>query len=323
VLAAIDKSLNVRVTALCDIDNGRLQAAAKTVDGDNPRLFSDYREMLDYRELDAVFVETPCYLHKEMIVAVLGSGRHCYGEKPMALTVPDLDAVVRAAAHSKVIFQIGTQLRYASPWKPAIAAVHSGVIGKPVLIRAHRHNAGDVPHDHTWFFYRETSGDPICEQAVHEFDIFNAIFQGIPVRASGFGGQALLFEPKGRDIMDHYTLSLDYGMSKLVSYSHSWISSPEVPKDGRQEVVYGDKGAIDIEDGMIYPKTGKPYKVDSKPGSDSTQLAVDDFFHCIRKDMKPLCGAEAGRNAALVALLGRMAIDEGRVVTMKELLATA
>ncbi len=230
VLAAIHKSPGVRVTALCDIDNGRLQAAAKTVEENKPRLFGDYRKMLDHRELDAVFVETPCYLHKEMIVAVLASGRHCYAEKPMALTVPDLDAVVRATAHNRMVFQIGTQLRYASPWKPAIAAIHSGVIGKPILIRAHRHYAGDVPHDHTWVFFRKQSGDPICEQAVHEFDIFNAVFQATPVRASGFGGQALLFEPRGRDIMDHYTLSLDYGMSRLVAYSHSWISSPEVPR---------------------------------------------------------------------------------------------
>jgi len=86
--------------------------------------------------------------------------------------------------------------------------------------------------------------------------------------------------------------------------------------------VYGETGAIDIEGGMIYPKTGKPYKVDPRPGSDSTQLAVDDFFRCIREGKKPLCGVEAGRNAALVALLGRMAIDEGRVVTMKQLLST-
>ena len=43
-------------------------------------------------------------------------------------------------------------------------------------------------------------------------------------------------------------------------------------------------------------------------------VAVDDFFRCIREGKKPLCDAEAGRNGALVALLGRKAIDEARVI---------
>jgi predicted dehydrogenase len=98
---------------------------------------------------------------------------------------------VKLTKSSKGIYQVGTQLPYANPWKAAIAAVHAGEIGKPIFIRAHRHNTGDLAHDHEWYFKRSMSGDTICEQAVHEFDIFNRIFQGIPERAAGFGGQAL------------------------------------------------------------------------------------------------------------------------------------
>lgn len=323
VLEAIHKSPGVRVTALCDIHAGRLNQAAARVQEDRPRLFGDYREMLDYPELDVVFVETPCYLHAEMVLAVLASGRHCYGEKPMALTVPDLNAIVQASQQSAGIYQVGTQLRYASPWQPAIKAILSGALGKPVFIRAHRHNAGDLPHDRAWLFKRELCGDTICEQAVHEFDLFNWILGGIPLRAAGFGAQSVRFAPVGRDILDNYTLSLDYGKHKTVSYSHSWISAPRVPFDGRQEIVYCEKGAVDVEGGKIYPlEGGEPIAVAPEPQGDPTQLAVDDFFRCIRQGEQPLANAEAGRNAALVALLGQKAIDEGRVVNMRELLAS-
>ena len=179
-----------------------------------------------------------------------------------------------------------------------------------------------MPHDRPWFFDRNLSGDVILEQAVHEFDLFNAAFQGIPKQAAGCGGQAVRFEPKGRNIMDHFTLALDYGKNKEVGYNHSWIA----PKGagGWRFVVYGEKGAIELQNGNIFltgSDSDKPQKVDPEPKGNSTELAVNDFFRCIREGDTPIAHTEAGRNAALVALMGRKAIYEGRIVTMTELLA--
>src|SRR5688500_17271244 len=166
IITAINASPGVRVTAICDINKTRLNDAAKVVEADKPNLFTDYRALIDCSELDAVFVETPAYLHKEMVIAVLESDRHCYGEKPMAIRVSDLNKMVKAAKRSRGIYQVGTQLRYAAPWKPAIEAVHQGAIGKPIMIRAHRHTASDIQHDHTWYFSRDESSDTICELPV-------------------------------------------------------------------------------------------------------------------------------------------------------------
>jgi len=122
----------------------------------------------------------------------------------------DIDAILEVAATSEGIFQVGTQLRYASRWQPAIETVLGGQLGQPIMIRAYRHHVGDYPCDRRWLFYRRYSGDTILEQAVHEFDLFNRVLGGIPVRASGFGGLGLWLEPDDRDTLDHYTLSLDY-----------------------------------------------------------------------------------------------------------------
>jgi hypothetical protein len=87
------------------------------------------------------------------------------------------------------------------------------------------------------------------------------------------------------------------------------------------EMVYCEKGVVDIHGGRIYPRNGEARDVDPEPSGESTQAAVNDFFRCIREKDEPLANAEAGRNGALTGLLGRMALDEERVVTMKELLA--
>lgn len=321
VLEAINNVPGVRVTAICDIDEAKTKAAAAKVAADEPRLFRDYQELIKLDQLDVVFVETPCHLHANMVVDVVASGRHCYGEKPMALSVADVERVVRAVEASRKVYQVGTQLPYAAPWFGAIKAVNEGAIGKPIFVRAHRMNGGDLPHHIPWFFDRKLCGDIILEQAVHEFDIFNALLQDIPERACGFGGQAMMFEPPGRNIRDHYAVVLDYGKDRKVSYSHVYISVSNVPCDGRSEFVYGTDGVVDVEHGMIYPRKGKPREVEQEPKGDSTQLAVNHFFDCVRHGRRPLTDVTRGRNGALVGLLGLKALDTGRTVTMKELLS--
>ncbi|UCD27417.1 MAG: Gfo/Idh/MocA family oxidoreductase [Planctomycetota bacterium] len=327
ILNALKNVPGARVTALCDIDAKNLNQASEIVADDNPKLFKDYRKMLDFKDLDAVFVATPCHLHKVMFVAVLKSGRHCYGEKPMALNVADLNEIVRVSKSSKGIFQIGTQLRYDGKARAAVRAIHEGKIGKPIFIRMSRHNDWDMAHDRKWLFKRKFSGDTIVEQAVHEFDACNWVFKGVAVRAAGFGGQAVLFEPEGRDLMDHYTLSLDYGKNKKVSYSHSWISGSKAPINNIQLAVLGSEATIDLLQATIYPRTGRRFdktesiKLEPELKGHRNRLAVEAFFDCCRQGKKPLANVETGRDATLVALLGRMALDTERVVTMKELLA--
>ena len=320
-LRAITKIPGIRVTALCNTNKERLGQGARIAEAHKPTTFDNYRKLLDHKDLDAVFVVTPCNLHKEMAVATLESGRHCYCEKPIAITVADLEALGKVVRGTDRVFQVGLQLRYGAPWAPTVRAVREGAIGKPVLIRAHRYNVRDIAPHKTWFFKRAESGDIIVEQAVHEFDLFNWVFGKLPTRAAGFGGRAVQNKP-ARDIMDHYTLSLEYGPNQRVSYSHCWFGSASDPHPGRQELVFGDGKMADLEAGKIHDRLSKEITPvnGGGPRSDPTSLAIADFRRCIREKKPPLSDFEAGRNCVLTALLGRRAIDEGRAVTMKELL---
>lgn len=318
-LKAIREIKGVHVAALCDIHEGRLAQGVKLVEDHKPATFSDYRKLLDQKSIDAVFIATPCNLHAQMAIDTLESGKHCYCEKPLALSVADLDRIASADARCKPILQVGLQLRYAHPFTTAAHAVHAGKIGEPVLIRAHRHNTSDIAPHKTWFFDRKQSGDIICEQAVHEFDQFNWAFGKLPERAAGFGGRAVLNDPP-RNIMDHYTLTLDYGGNKRVSYSHCWFASPADPNSGRRTVLEGSTHSIDLEKAELYPRGSRQVQVLPGERVDSTLAAITDFFACIRDGREPRVGVEIGRNAVLVALLGLKAIDEGRVMTMEEVL---
>src|SRR5436190_14107537 len=72
----VTEQRNTRVTAICDIDPTARDAGLSLAKRDSPRAFTDWKAMLDFREIDAVVIATPCYLHAEMATACLNAGKY-------------------------------------------------------------------------------------------------------------------------------------------------------------------------------------------------------------------------------------------------------
>ena len=328
LLQAALKAPNALCAALCDINDDALAVAAKTAADHKPKTFSYYKKMLDQKDLDAVFVATPPYLHKAMVVDVLESGRSCYSEKPLALTVNELEAVTAAAGSAKGCLQVGQQIRYQTQLRQLVPRIHSGEFGKIGFLRGQRYADWDGPGSRGpmyWLWSIVESGDQIVEQSVHELDLINWVMNDHPIRAAGLGGQNIINEPPGADVCDTYGLTFDYpggrqavfSMVKYAPYTHNL--------GGRIINAYGEKASVDLQlsDPCTIVWRGKdapsPETV-HVPDVDMTYEAVADFFRCVREGDRPFCDAEVGRSAALTALLGRKAIYERRVVTWEELL---
>ncbi|MEC7555609.1 MAG: Gfo/Idh/MocA family oxidoreductase, partial [Planctomycetota bacterium] len=95
------------IVALCDVDADRLGAAA----GKHPKAetYSDYRRLLDRKDLDAVVVATPDHHHAVATMRALRRGLHVYCEKPLTHTVHEARVLAKEAARQKVATQMGTQ----------------------------------------------------------------------------------------------------------------------------------------------------------------------------------------------------------------------
>ena len=76
---------NVEIAAICDLKPDRLDKAASAASRDNPKTFSDYHKLLEQKDIDAVYIATPCYLHSEMAIAAIQAGKHVYCEKPAGI----------------------------------------------------------------------------------------------------------------------------------------------------------------------------------------------------------------------------------------------
>ena len=315
-------SSNVRVAAICDIDEGRLNTAIERSPGPKPDGYKDYRKLLERKDLDAVFIATPVYLHSEMAVAALEAGKNVYCEKPMGRTPQEcravMDAVKKAGADKPTggpKFQVGFQWRYQEVWQRSIELVQKGEIGKVLFLKAQRHTTGDLPRATPWYFKRDLSGDIIVEQAVHEMNIFCWLLNAHAEKAAGLGGIGrFVDQPAGRSVMDHYSLCLEFPQGVRISYSHCFFAPQGFA--GLHQHVYGEQGGIDLVDGVVH-KDGKATRLDVDR-VDATEAAIKHFFKCVHEDTPVLANAEAGYRATMTAILGRTAIHSGKAVSMSD-----
>ena len=318
----------VKVAAVCDIKPDRLDQAATSAGRDQPATFTDYRRLLERKDVGAVFIASPCDLHVEMAVAALEAGKHVYCEKPAGITPESIGRLVRAAKASRTVYQVGQQMRADAKLQKTIARIHDGIAGKLIMAKAQRHAGEDLDHEgpsKDWFFNAQRSGDVIVEMAVHNLDECNWAIGSRPDRAGGFGG-ALLWkdDPPGRTNMDGYTLSYDYANGVKLSFTQVFFHPDRMPNGGQYLHVYGVQGAVDVDAGMFYPSARgaapvallTPEERQAKPMDDAH---IAGFLECIRTGAKPVAGIEVGATAALTAILGREAIYQKKVVTWQDL----
>lgn len=319
LLRAFMSQPGAKVVALCDIKPDRLDKAATLAARDQPSTYSDYRRLLERREVEAVFIATPCDLHAEMAIAALQAGKHVYLEKPVGITPEQVRALLKAAREAKTVLQVGQQLRSEERLRATIAKVREGVAGRIIMVKAQRHASEDLDHhgpSADWFFDAKRSGDVIVEMAVHNLDICNWVIGAHPERAAGFGGTLLWKDdPPGRTNMDGYTLSYEYPDGVKLSFTQVFFHPPGMPGGGQYFYVYGTEGAVDLSASTFYPRARKaaPQKLVEAVAERQQDAHIAAFLEAIRTGAKPPADITIGATAALTAILGREAIYRRQV----------
>lgn len=122
------------VLAACDLDKKHLEAAVKTINGkqgtNDCKPYHDYREVMARKDIDAVMIAIPDNWHALVSVEAAKNGKHIYGEKPLARTIAEQQAIVKAVQKAGVVWQTGSWQRSQSQYRMAAELVRNGLIGK-------------------------------------------------------------------------------------------------------------------------------------------------------------------------------------------------
>ncbi len=131
---------NALIMAVCDVDSKRAEDAKKLVNGfytkkagkdyDGVRVYTDYRELLGNKDIDAVLVSTPDHWHAPMVVHAVEAGKDVYMQKPASLTISEGRMMADAVKRTKRIVQVGSQQRSSHQFRYAAELVRNGRIGQ-------------------------------------------------------------------------------------------------------------------------------------------------------------------------------------------------
>ena len=324
----INQIPNMRVVACCDIIPFRLSSGLSKVEG-KAKGYSDYKKMLEDKDVDAVLVATPFSTHSKIAIDALKAGKHVYGEKTMAKGYEGIAELVSAAEESNSIFQTGHQYHSSRLYSHVVDEIKNGKIGKITAFECQWNRNGNwrrpVPDPKwermiNWRMYREFSGGLLAELCSHQLDFANWVMGAMPEKVMGIGG--IDYWKDGRETYDN--IHLIYSYPEGVRASFTCLTSNAM---GDYKVkVMGDKGTyiLDYAKAWFYPEGSYEKKIGEVDGvsgatlnwdqdrgipiqfdhEDPSKQALIDFRDNIVNNTLPVSNAKTGAMAATCVQMG-------------------
>lgn len=286
----------VDVVAICDVDKHQLDAAAEAIlrrnpGGKSPRLYGDYRQLLNESKADIVLIGTPDHWHALQTIDALKAGAHVYVQKPISTDVLEGEAMLAAARKYNRVVQVGMQRRSTPHLIEAKKnIIEAGLLGKiahaEVFCYYHMRSHESAPeqavpdyfnydmwtgpaplrpfdgiHHRSWRAFMEYGNGIMGDMCVHMLDTVRWMLGlGWPNKISSTGG-IFMPNPGKSNISDTQTAVFEFDGLNCVWQHRTWGTSadPDYPWGFK---IYGEKGTL----------CGDPYKYDYLPNASTARV---------------------------------------------------
>ena len=246
ILTSLARLPKAEVVAVCETYEPFLRRAKTAAPKAEP--YTDYRKVLENKDVKAVIVATPTHQHKEIAIEALKAGKHVYCESPLAASIDDARDIARAAReHPKSYFQSGQLLRSHPHLHFLLPFIRSGAAGTPILARAQWHKKTswrrispnpEREKEINWRLQKDKSLGLVGEIGIQQFDMINWFWNRLPTAVTGFGG--ILFWQDGRDVEDTSQTVFEYAGGRTMYYEATLANS----FDSDYEMLYGSDAAV-------------------------------------------------------------------------------
>jgi len=299
---------NAKIAAMCDIFEPNLNKGISLA-GSQPRSFTDYRKLIESKDVDGVVIATPLHMHYDIAMAALEASKHVFVEKTMMYSMKQCDQILQATrARASQVFQVGHQHRFDPVIHKVVDMSRDGALGKVTHIRCMWHRNGDwrrpVPkinfdpspwgypdleHLINWRMYKRYSGGLMCELGSHMIEICNLILGSTPAAVTGMGG--IDYWKDGRETFDNVVAVYNYPAGQKVTFSSTTTNA----HDGEHIVIMGTEGTIEMgwdkalyfrekeppelvkaEGATVIGATGETMKTSTQSQKEGAQVAPQD-----------------------------------------------
>jgi UDP-N-acetylglucosamine 3-dehydrogenase len=292
---------SIELAALCTRKPDRLAEQARKFGV--KKTYSDYRDMLVDKEIDAVSVVTMWDQHTDPTVAALEAGKHVFLEKPMASTMADCNKIIAAAKKAKGILQIGHICRFNPRYRMAKQAVDEGRIGKIVAMSSRR----NIPAAWTPEILNKIG--PIVGDAIHDTDLM-IWFTGDRVKSA----YAQTVSVRNLKFPDIGQTMYRFKGGATATLETVWCMPDKTPFDIDERMsIIGTEGIIHVQDtfpnlgivdkGKLHSPDTTYWPMFEGVRGGALRAEFDYFANCALKGKKPEIGRPEDAAAALEATL--------------------
>ncbi len=201
----LSKGSGVQPVALFDPDKSLQERFIEENNLSGVKVCDDYMEAVNTPGINWVMICSPNCYHREQICAALKAGLNVFGEKPMATTIEDCEAIYKAHKASGKLFATGFVMRYMPLYRKIKEILESGMVGKVISIDANENispgHGGYIMQN--WRRHTKLAGPHILEKCCHDLDILNWLVDSLPSRVASFGGLNF-FVPENKGYIEKY-----------------------------------------------------------------------------------------------------------------------
>ncbi len=315
-----------KIVALSDLESARMEKAAAGMES-KPAMYTDYREMLKDKNVSAVVIVTPGYLHHEMALAALRAGKDLMLEKPLAINYKEASDIIREARKSKRVVCVGMQRRYSKGDSEIRRIIESGAIGPVKFINYEEYRNDWNPRTSlvtdpktgqkvSWRLLARTSGSSELEFSIHALAMVTSIVKSPMVRLAASGAVA---HYKDRDTRDVSSTLADFANGARLNYSFTCFARAAGGKlliVGDKGVIRRDGGKLQVAEGLDKPLAPVKYSDDTDEGAEVKMYR--EFFENVRSRKPSPLSPESALEPSILAYGADISIRENRIVTNKD-----
>jgi predicted dehydrogenase len=351
-LNGLQSVAGVDVVALCDIDESILNSRGEELEkrtGRKAKLFSDYRKLLEDKDIDAVSIATPNHTHSLIAIAAMETGKDVYVEKPCSHNIWEGRQLVAAARKYDRMCQHGTQGRSSPAIREAIQKLREGLIGEIYMARGlcfkWRPSIGHTPDEpvppgvnydlwlgpaperpfsrnrfhYNWHWHWDYGNGDMGNQGVHEMDMARwGLGVGLPKRVHAAGGHFMFDDDQ--ETPNTLISIFEYPDEKkmLVFETRHWITNQEDFGSGDSNAVgvtfYGSEGYMQVY--YFGYKTFLGQKREPGPTGSAPSNEYERFIAAVRSRNRDELGVEIedGHLSSALCHLGNISYRLGRTV---------
>lgn len=340
----------VKLAAICDVDQNVLEKreAEMKAQGVRVKTFTDYRKLLEEKEIDAVVIGSPDHWHALMMIHACQAGKHVYVEKPIGNSVGECQAMVAAHEHYGTVVQVGQWQRSQQHFQDAVNYLATGVLGPIRTVKVwcyqgwmrpdpivpdsappkgvdYQRWLGPAPlkpfnssrfHFHFRWFW-DYAGGLMTDWGVHLLDYaLLGMKASLPKTIVGLGGK-FAYPDLAEETPDTLTTLYEFDQFNLVWDSAMGIDNGSYGRDhgiafiGNHGTLILNRGGWEvIEERQSENKVAKPLV---KPSDNGLQKHAQNFVAAIRANdpTKVNCSIQEGAHVATVAQMGNISYRSG------------